>query len=308
MDFRVAAYITGYEDITALSKCVAAIAGQSYKVEKIHIVENSKVSYKKNLSWHKIVFEHHPENIGISGGLRASILWATENNYDFLWTFDQDSEPVADCLEKLLLYYKVLTDEDRKVGVLGPTVIDCHTNQKLHGISFNGHKFVDAEDCEKDVEYYSCDAVITSGSLISLQAARDVPLPHRDLFIDAVDWEYCLQFRNKNLSIFVVRDAILKHRFGESEISQAILKKREITIYYYSPLRYFYMYRNHTYIESRLSVRYGKLLFCIRSRLFSLGIMTVKIIFYERKQVVAKLWACYSGTVQGFLGFLGKTW
>ena len=42
-NYKVAAYITAYEDIEALHKTIAAIQKQSYPILKIFIVDNSKI-------------------------------------------------------------------------------------------------------------------------------------------------------------------------------------------------------------------------------------------------------------------------
>lgn len=308
MSYKVAAYITSYEDTEALLKCISAIQKQSYEVQEILIVENSAIDNVSSLLIQNVTVKHYPENIGISGGLRVAILWAIQNRYDFLWTFDQDSEPLPDALEKLLYSYNILIEKEIKVGIVAPTVVDYHTQQKLHGIVFNGYRFTDAENCNQDQDFYECDAVITSGSLVYLDAAREADLPSEGLFIDAVDWDYCLKLKQKEYSTFVIRNSILKHRLGKSESANFPLLKKQIMIQHYSAIRYFYISRNHTYVETRLAATSGNLLMSLFHRARYLVIMTIKIVFYEPEGKAIKLWACYSGTLTGLIGKLGKAW
>jgi rhamnosyltransferase len=307
--YRIAAYITAYEDIEAVEKCITAIKEQTYPVEIIYIIDNSSnLLISTLLKETDVIIQHYPENIGISGGLVLSIQWAIEQNYDFLWTFDQDSQPLTDCLKKLVDFYEILTKSGKKIGVIAPLPTDVITGQILHGIVFDKYRFIDAPDCKKDKDYYQCDAVITSGSLVCLNSAKNVPLPNKDLFIDAVDWEYCMNFKKAGYDIYVIKSAILKHRFGNSRSAKALIRERNVTIYNYPPLRYYYMSRNHTFIEMELAKKENALLQSIAARIKFVLITIAKFIFYERQFLGLKCWACLKGTYDGFTGKLGKTW
>ncbi len=309
MMYKIAAYITAYEDLSAVEKCIASIKKQSYPVEAIYIADNSSKQLRSPaLEASDAIVKHYPENIGISGGLYLSIQWAIEQKYDFLWTFDQDSEPLPDCLKKLIDYYEKLTILGKSIGIIAPLPIDHTTGQALHGIVFDKYKFIDTPGCEDEKNYYECDVVITSGSLVSISAAKQVPLPNKELFIDAVDWEYCINFKQHNYDIVVITSAILKHRFGNSRRAKAIVRKRDVTIYNYSPLRYYYMSRNHTYLEIKLAKQNYQLAKSIIQRIRFVLITTIKLFLYERNGILLKIWACLKGSYDGFTGRLGKTW
>lgn len=304
INYKVAAYITAYQDLEALQTCIKAIQKQSYPVQSIYIVDNSPQPLFISDSSENIIADHYPENIGISGGLKVGLQWSIAQNYDFLWTFDQDSNPSPDVLEKLLNYYDALTQQGNKIGIIAPLPIDHVTSQQWHGLIFKKYRFVEMSQETSDL--YECDAVITSGSLISLAASRQTEYPEEGLFIDAVDWEYCMKFRKASYQIYVVKNAILSHRFGSSEQLKTIFRERKITISNYSPLRYYYMCRNHTFVETRLAQKY--LLMSVTHRFRFLVIILIKIIFFESSQKLLKTWACLKGTYDGFIGRLGKTW
>ena len=306
--YKVCAYITSYNDLEAVNNCIFALGQQTYPIEKIHIIDNSSQPITLEKEENKITIDHHPENIGISGGLKIGIKKAIAEGYDFLWTFDQDSQPLPDVLEKLLNNYDNFTKSGQQIGIIAPLPIDDITGQVWHGIVFDKYKFIETNDSKNQLNTYECDAVITSGSLVSLSAAKKVDLPEEGFFIVAVDWDYCLKFLDKNYKIYVVKDAIIKHRFGNSRPDKAIFRKREVMIYNYSALRYYYMCRNHTFIETRLASLNGNLARSVLRRFKFLAIILIKIIFYERSQTLLKIWACLKGTYDGFRGKLGKTW
>lgn len=220
--YKVIAYITVYQDLVAVEKCLSCLNQQTYPIEKIFILDNSPISLNSPLfKSEKIIIDTHPENIGIAEGLIIGIDCAIKNGYDFLWTFDQDSEPSSDTLEILLSYYEKLNNNESPIGIIAPLSIDIQSNQELEGAMFAQYKFVPASIYQNrnlrefyHKEFYECDIVITSGSLVNLEAAKNVELPNKDLFIDAVDWDYCMKFRNKGYSVIVVTQAIMNHNFG----------------------------------------------------------------------------------------------
>jgi rhamnosyltransferase len=304
---RVAAYITAYEDSQALNHCIKALQSQTYPIEKILIVDNSRspillnsASQAKNL-----VIITCPENIGLSGGLKLGLEWATGQSYDFLWTFDQDSVPKPDCLATLIEQFGYLTQAGNRVGIIAPLPIDSNVKIELPGFVFDRYRFIPSPHQKEHI--YECDVVITSGSLVEIAAAKDAELPNQDLFIDGVDWDYCLKLKQKGYQIFLVRNAVIQHRFSNLRMTIFPLTGKEIMINHYSPLRHYYISRNHTYITLRLC-NLMNLPFAVSDRLHRILRTVIKIWFYESDQKLLKSWACLLGTYDGFVGRLGKRW
>jgi rhamnosyltransferase len=311
---KVAAYITAYEDIDAVENCVTSLLEQSYHINEIFIIDNSRTKLSSPiLNNANIVIESHPENIGIASGLGIAIRWALERGYDFLWTFDQDSEPLPNTLEKLVFGYTELSTQNDKIGIVAPLTIDIASKAELGGAVFKQYRFIPAEDgkgsdLQSRENYYECDVVITSGSLVSLDAAKYTKLPNEDLFIDSVDWEYCMNFRQNDYKIFVLKDALLKHNFGDYNSHRKSLRNNLVPVYTYSALRYYYTCRNHTFIESRLANTSGHLPFSVLMRFYAMFRKVTKVALYESEGKSLKIWACFRGTFDGFFGRLGKTW
>jgi rhamnosyltransferase len=305
MTYKVSAYITSYEDQHSLEKCIKSIKAQTYLVEKIFIVDNSSDSSKISFPFidTNVVVEHHPSNIGVSGGLAEGLTWAKNNNYDFLWTFDQDSQARVDCLENLINEYDELINQGHRVGIIGPLPIDSNTEIEVCGRSFNKFRLLCSPN--HDQSTYECDVVITSGSLVLVSATKQIDSLNIELFIDAVDWDFCFSLKHKGYKVFLTRRAIIEHKFSDLKVINLFFKK--ILINNYSPLRHYYICRNHTYFLLRLtSPQYIPLLFTSRI-LYALRTM-LKILFYESNKKLEKIWACYLGTIDGCFGHLGKTW
>ena len=311
--YKVAAYITAYEDKEALAQTITAIKKQSHLISEIFIVDNSKKSIVETQKSQNIIVESHPENVGVDGGLIIALKWAMAKKYDFLWLFDQDSQPAVNCLEILLTKYQQLSGQDYNIGIISPQIIDINTSQELPGYVFQDYKFVPKDEHVQAKDYYTCNGVITSGSLVNLDAAKNVPLPKGDLFLDAVDYAYCMNFISQGYEVVLVKNVTMQHRLGNySQVKDRFYQiknqlNNQVFTFTCSPSRYYYACRNHTYFETRNSNK-QMLHFCLFYRLKCLIDMITRIIRYEPDSVLIKLWACILGTFDGFRGRLGKTW
>ncbi len=304
--YKVIAYITAYNDIQALNHCLAQLNQQTYLLDAIYIVDNSEVSILKYIqrSDH-IIYHHYPNNIGVAGGLNQVITWSLNQQYDFLWTLDQDSAPSLDALKILLDEYQFLKQHKIEAGIIAPTIIDVKTKKILPNGYLKRYKF-DWKLAEHSYfvhkNLYQCDVVITSGSLVNLQVAQTISLPNPALFIDGVDWEYCLNFKNRGYPVFVTQKTTMQHHFGTYLTNITT----QYPIYIYSPLRYYYINRNHTYIETRLSNNPLIIILSVLHRIKILIKKMIKIVVYEPDEKPLKLWASCLGFIHGIIGKLGK--
>lgn len=302
--FKVGAYITAYEDCRAVEACVIAIKNQSYTVDKIFIVDNSTNQPVLLTDKDGIVIDVHPENVGVSGGLKLGLEWAIKHNYDFLWTFDQDSIPSSNCLETLLKVYNDIFDSNYQIGIIAPTPIDSRSNTVIEGAVFDRDRFI---GCKHDsrVQYYECDAPITSGSLISVAAAQTIFPLQIDLFIDGVDFEYGMRLKQKGFHNLIVTSAVIYHQFGSPTKVRFLGKER--FVYNYSALRHYYICRNHTYLDTRYAQGWYRLKSCLWRIKFLMHAL-VFMWLYDPKDKPKKTWAGLIGTFHGLIGKLDKTW
>jgi len=304
---KVAAYITAYEDPATIQQCFKGINQQTYPLERIFIIDNSSrncLTLSTLQSNIPIVIQSHPENIGVAGGLRVALKWAFEHGYDFLWSFDQDSIPASDCLEKLLKTYHTFNCDHYRIAIIAPTAIDPRTQTIAAGANFENDQFVGCNP-PNSTTCYECDAPITSGSLVSLDAARSVfsQSPCAFLFIDGVDFEFGMSLKKKGYHNLIVPQAQLHHQFGTPLTVQWRGKKKQF--YKYSPLRHYYICRNYTYLVLHYSQGKYKLS-ALRCRLSYLLKMSVMIFLFDQQDKVKKVLACWRGTFDGLMKQLGK--
>ncbi len=305
--YRIAAYITAYEDAEALNACLNALQRQSYPIEQVLVVDNSRQPLvldpdcSQNLA---IQILHHPENIGIAGGLSLAVERFWSQGYAFLWMFDQDSQPAPDCLELLLKTYDQVAIADYPIGILAPKAIDARTGETVEPGVFLGDRFKGYK-APSATEPFECDAPITSGSLLWLASRSTVAPPDSNLFIDGVDLDYGLRLRRAGFHNLIAPLATMQHRFGEPIAIRFAGKKKILQLY--SPLRHYYICRNHTHLELTYSQGLKRITCGLRRIRYAIVTLIVIIVF-DPKSKPQKIAACLLGTYQGFRGKLNRAW
>ena len=175
----------------------------------------------------KVVYLSKGENLGVATALNTAAREAIKGNCHFLLTMDQDSRAAEGMIGNML---ECLEGRDLdRVAIVSP----------FHSL-FAGSGGDDAPSCQ-EVPF-----VMTSGNLLNLSAYLQVG-PYLDkLFIDCIDYDYCLRILGCGLTIVRANRAVLHHALGDIK-SFKILHKT-ITTSNHSPLRRYYNTRNRFYI------------------------------------------------------------
>ena len=153
---KIAAYITAYQDATALNACVHSLQDQPL-VNEIYIVDNSPQPLSLPPSIIPIIYYHYPQNIGIGDGLALAIDWALQEHYSFLWLFDQDSQATPHCLERLLQAYQHLQNKNIQSGIIAPTALTGIPSEPVLAAHYDRYRFI-GQPHQSDQPYYPCIA------------------------------------------------------------------------------------------------------------------------------------------------------
>ncbi|WP_215609830.1 glycosyltransferase [Leptothoe spongobia] len=302
--YKILAYITAYCDKNALDACLHGISNQSYPVDRVFILDNSpEPLIISDVSCLPLTVKNAQENLGIAFGISEALELAVKGKYDFLWMFDQDSIPAPDCLERLILTFdENVNKKCLSIGIISPTPIDSRTGEIIQPAVFKGDHF-EGFPVDNFNSPYQCDSPITSGSLLAVYTADSVAPPDIRLFIDGVDLDYGLRLKNGDYQNIVVPNAILQHTFG-TPVELCLFGVNKI-FQRYSALRYYYICRNHTYLELSFSKGFYKFT-CVLRRLQFLGSQFVWIPMIETENKLQKIWACLRGTYYGLMGDLDQ--
>ncbi len=251
---KILGVIWTLNDDHVIDRSLDALLTQKHPLNEILIVDNASTDGTLARSFpKKVTIIRHPKNLGTSGGAHTGIKYGLERGYDWVWTFDADSAPQPDALQKLIALYESfpadLQDHVRVVACLAKDVVRPRFH---HGIVYTpeGFEFVDPDP---EQAYYECDTNIWSGSLFRVQAVRDVGLPRVDYVLDWGDYEYGYRGMKKHYRTFVHQGCIMDHNIGEAEgpeepkervgqIGPLQFHYRELT-----PFRLYFLYRNMTH-------------------------------------------------------------
>lgn len=193
-------------------------------VDKVIVVDNSdRDNNLKDIQDSTISYIKLNGNEGIAKGLNVGIKYAIENGYLYVLTMDQDSS-----------FSNNLIDEYSK-------------NEKQDVIIYSPNYLIDRKkkkNYSKNVKYMYW--TMTSGNLLNLQLYKKNGTFKEELFIDAVDYEYCLRARKNGYKILQCNKAILKHNPGITKIKKILFYKYKYG--YMSPTRLYYQVRNLRYL------------------------------------------------------------
>lgn len=250
--------ITFNPEINLLRKNINSFINE---VDFVIIVDNGSKGIQEffQLENNKIKVISNTINLGIAEGLNRALLFALENNFDFLLTMDQDS-----FFEKPTIKILMQGFTKDKIAIVCPSLLDMNSNQ------------LDIAS-EKYEEIFTA---ITSGSLCSVSILNKVGGFNSKMFIDYVDFELCLRLQKKGYIIIQSQESILCHQLGNSNIKRFF--GISIICTNHSPLRRFYYARNKIYIYKRYFFTFP--LYVVRDVLSFCKTILI-ILFFEKLKI-----------------------
>ena len=172
-------------------------------------------------------------NIGIAAAQNYGINYAVEHNYNYLFYLDQDSIVPENIISKLLFQYRFLLSNSIIVGAVGPRAFNRCENKEYKGSVKKGKKI--------NNEITEVTELISSASLIAVSNFEKTGLMDEELFIDAVDHEWCWRASSRmNGRFFIVETVKLSHYLGEGD-RYFLWRKVPIP----TPFRTYYQFRNY---------------------------------------------------------------
>jgi len=208
---------------------------QSYYpyIQKLYVMDNSErgsIISNAIKQLPNAVYIHDGENKGISHRLNHACTLAINDGFDLLLTMDQDSFFEKQDFENYLKCIEAYPGKN-EVGMYGVEYVN-KVNEK--GCS------------AKQINY-----LITSGSIINLNAFQAIGSFDENLFIDEVDLEFCYHARSKGYKIIQFENVYLHHSLGvlTTGISLKTFKRTPRTLH--SPIRLYYMVRNYLYVNKK---------------------------------------------------------
>lgn len=185
-----------------------------------------------------------PTNVGLGAAYNRAVVIAREHGARFVLLLDQDSLLEEGCVDALLRH----ADRRRArgpLGAVGPTFVDARSGERAPFVRFGfplNHTFHAPAGGDVDVDF-----LISSGSLIPVDAIDAAGGFDEGLFIDSVDMEWCFRAKAAGLQLAGVADARMLHTIGD----ELVRLPGGGTMFVHSPLRLYMMTRNRVALWRR---------------------------------------------------------
>ena len=202
----------------------------SEKFANVHVIRNEK-------------------NIGLAAalnqGARAAISMLSKSD-GCLLLLDQDSEPEPGSVQNLLDSFNKFRNEGRRIGCVGPMLVDPATGLQ-HGFHLQrGWRWVRQFPARTSPIPVRCSSLNGSGTLMSVDLFESLGGLQEDFFIDHIDTEWAFRVMFHGYELWGIPSAVFIHRMGEESGRFWFWGWR--TWPSRSPLRHFYLFRNAVFL------------------------------------------------------------
>lgn len=191
----------------------------------IVVIDNNSTKEVKSIIKSKnVTLIENDENLGIAQALNIGAKHCIKNGAKWMLMLDQDTIPRIDILD----FYK--------------SIFSNYPNKNK--ISQIGSAFTSVK--KREINYSIVTTLITSGSLLSLEAYKVAGDFRNDFFIDSVDFEYSLRLLKHGFVNLQNNEIVIDHRLGNIKVIDCLFFKIRSTNH--NPIRRYYMARNHVLI------------------------------------------------------------
>jgi rhamnosyltransferase len=190
-----------------------------------HIAQIRKIADKWPI--HLIL---NASNEGIAHALNTGAQWAALQGYRWILTLDQDTVVSPDMMDSMEEAFHGCHFPDR-LAVIGSNYRDNVTGRVSSEV-IRSKSFSDRE----------ITTVLTSGSLMSVDAFEAIGGFRDEFFIDCVDHEYCLNARAHGFHVVTTSKPVMDHGIGHTTEHRLLWKT--VATSNHSPARQYFMTRN----------------------------------------------------------------
>lgn len=244
----VAAVVVAYfptNDILRLIDCLVACLG------RVLVVDNTPGSSPliSSLSRTGAILLATGENLGVAGAYNLAISYLAKQakHIRYLFLFDQDSTPDVACIWTLI-DSMIQSKPELRVAQVGPAYFEKRRAFFPPLIQVGRFK-VRRLAVQEAEPMQSVSYMISSGTLLSLEAAQAVGCFDESLFIDYVDVEFGLRCQQYGFASFIATKAKMEHSIGESPLTLGAW-----TLPSHSPIRRRYQVRNAILLVRRRDI------------------------------------------------------
>lgn len=299
---KVIAVVVTYNRKELLMECVEAVLGQTYKVEKLILIDNCSTDGTKEelenrgyLLNPQIMYVKTDANIGGAGGFYEGMVKAKEYSYDWIWLMDDDTIPTQNCLEALIEADRVVENTAPPAG-LEHAVRPSFFASAVYGAQgeFMNLPKVSSKRAPNGYLYWykfldqglvNIAMATFVSILIKKEAIEKCGLPCKDFFIWGDDSEYTTRLTKYYGDAYFVGKSKAIHKRANAQL---ISINREM-----NPQRiemFHYRYRNAIIINQYYEPGYHMLFHAVLSMLGSIRYIGKKLGGRKAKAIIKGSW------------------
>jgi rhamnosyltransferase len=239
-----------------------------------------------NCTGSEISLLQNNKNMGLGFALNQGVEYCQASGYQWVLLLDQDSMVTPDIVSVL---GGISTSIPEQVAIIGSNYRSAESRSALINCSGSAKGSIQRT------------TVITSGSLLRLDAYSEIGPFRSDYFIDSIDHEYCLRARKHGYLVTISCKPVMTHNIGITTGTQNkmtdILRAPQHAV-----ARKYYITRN-----TILTIKqyWGREITWSLKQIFRLLFETSSIILFEKSKI-EKLSAMKSGLLDGFRGKSGQ--
>lgn len=226
---------------------------------------------------------HLDKNEGIAAAQNKGFIYFDNNQFQWVLTLDQDSLIPYDTLDK---YKNTKKMNCESTAIISAKYFDRNwTDAQKNALVYQGKESV----IEKKM-------VISSGNLVKISAWKKVNGFDESLFIDMVDYDFCVKLGIARYKIWQANEVVMEHAVGDvihKPILEKILFLPETGLLAdHSAFRQYYIYRNTIIFNKRFPNVENKKMMILRT------ILSTRRMFVY-KNTVSKIRSSMSGIIDG---------
>lgn len=187
-------------------------------------------------------------NTGLGVAHNRGIAVAREEACTHVVLSDQDSLPMEGMVRELLRVEADAVSAGHAIAAVGPRCVDGDSGRHTYFVRCGLLSFRRVP-CETPDGWVVADFLISSGSLIRVDALAEVGPMDEALFIDLVDTDWFLRARRVERVAIGACGAWMEHHLGERTLLIRFLRTRTLPVH--RPFRYYYMFRNSLLLYRR---------------------------------------------------------
>lgn len=219
MSEKVAAVVVTYNRLELLKKVIDGLRNQTYKLDKIIVVNNASTDGTSQwLSSQGDLEIINQDNLGSSGGQYSGSVFAYQNGYDWIWQMDDDVVADKYCLENLFKFAdENLVVVPKRIAANGEVFYnDTKVLNMTNPFKSIWSSIVSEKDFENKELIYA-EGITYEGPLFHKSVFKRVGFAEKKFFIIGDDTEYAIRLKNNFIKTAIVNSAVFYRQLPVAE-------------------------------------------------------------------------------------------